>query len=875
MLKKYQQDTLNALEKFLKLSASSMDIEGSYALCTKENLGHVGEYKNPIRKDLFESQKQSIPYVCLRLPTGGGKTLLAAHSLSIICNTYLAKDFNLVLWLVPSNAILEQTYLVLQNKKHFYRQALDESFNGKVEIMKISDAKSISQSSLQGQLCIIVSTYASWRVSNTDGRKVYENNGSLMSHFSNISNKTKEMLIQNQQKGDQNFLNHSLSNVVYLQNPIIIIDEAHNARTPLTFDVLEKLNPSCIIELTATPKTQGNDSSNERSNVLYNVSALELKAEDMIKMPILLQTNKDFQETINDAIAKQKELELIANEEEKTTGEYIRPIVLIQANDDSKDKTIQSTDEIKDHLIRILKINEDEIAIATGSERGIEGIDLNSKDCNIRYIITKQALKEGWDCPFAYIFCSIKDVKSSKDVEQLLGRILRMPNVKRKTNEELNKSYAFVKSKSFSEVANNLTDSLVDSGFTSLEAASLIEIAKTKSVSEYFGMKVISISELPKSQGIPREVFDKIELNYESKTLIIKDKLKPKEEQILINCFSNEEDRNEIESVIYSINKQNIYPNINKDKSIIIPTLSIMFEDELRIFDEEVLLPLDWDLSKQNVQIDFNSKYDSSIGSIDLNTRGKLRISEDSEIQKEITGLSLSSEMDKITLITWLDRECRDFSVPHAQNVSYIGKVIDNLINSMDFKIEHLVYKRFNLREILKEKIKTLVNEAKKKGFYDLFPKNINDLESLGKFSSKENFILKPYTNIYNRYTGRYEFKKHLGDIIGNIDNSEENECASIIDKNKNVDVWVKNIPKDESNSFWLQTSTDKFYPDFVVKLNNGNIVVVEYKGADRDTNDDSREKNLIGSVWAKISNCIFVMVNKANWSDLENALNN
>jgi type III restriction enzyme len=264
MLKKYQKETLDALTNYLHQCAIYKDVKSAYAESTLKNFGQEGIYN--------DAGFSNIPYVCLRLPTGGGKTFLAAYSIPIVCKEFLARDFSLVIWLVPSNAILEQTFNCLQDNSHPYRQVLNEYFNGNVEILKVEDARSISKGSLQSNTMVIISTFASWRVDRTEGRKVYETNGSLEHHFVNLKyEKIKEL--EHFENGDGKALKYSLANVVYLNNPIFIIDEAHNARTELTFEVLKRLNPSCIIELTATPKTKGRD----RSNVLYSVSAAELK----------------------------------------------------------------------------------------------------------------------------------------------------------------------------------------------------------------------------------------------------------------------------------------------------------------------------------------------------------------------------------------------------------------------------------------------------------------------------------------------------------------------------------------------------------------------------------------------------------------------
>ena len=78
---------------------------------------------------------------------------------------------------------------------------------------------------------------------------------------------------------------YSLANWLALHNPLIVVDEAHNTRTDKSFVALKRLNPSAILELTATPLPH-------QSNVLYHVSAQELQAENMIKLPITLREHR-------------------------------------------------------------------------------------------------------------------------------------------------------------------------------------------------------------------------------------------------------------------------------------------------------------------------------------------------------------------------------------------------------------------------------------------------------------------------------------------------------------------------------------------------------------------------------------------------------
>ena len=251
-----------------------------------------------------------------------------------------------------------------------------------------------------------------------------------------------------------------------IHRPLVIVDEAHNARTGLTFDVLKRVAPSCIIELTATPDTDPRTGS----NILHRVSASELKAEALIKLPIVLTEHPTgWQDAVRDALLTRARLAELAARE----PDYIRPLLLIQAENRDKPANVEA---VKQYLIEDEKIAAERIAIATGDQRELDGIDLFDPACPIEVIITVQALKEGWDCSFAYVFCSTANISASRDVEQLLGRVLRMPYARRRLALDLNKAYAHVASAHFGQAARELEDSLVNRmGFEEIEAAGAIE----------------------------------------------------------------------------------------------------------------------------------------------------------------------------------------------------------------------------------------------------------------------------------------------------------------------------------------------------------------------------------------------------------------
>jgi len=869
MLKIYQQKTLDVLSNYLHRCAIYKDVKRAYAETTLEEFKREGIYN--------DAGFANIPYVCLRLPTGGGKTILASHSIPIACKELLARDFSLVIWLVPSNAILEQTFNCLQDNNHPYRQVLNEYFNGNIEILKVEDARSISKGSLQSNTTVIISTFASWRVDRTEGRKVYEENGMLTSHFENLKPEQKEKL---EKFKESNLVIPSLANVVYLNHPIFIIDEAHNARTELTFEVLKRLNPSCIVEFTATPKTQ--PQSKDRSNVLYSVSADELKNEDMIKMPIELLTTEDWQTTISDAVKKQHELELITKEEEKKSGEYIRPIVLIQAQPDRKAESTINVDEVKKFLLSTMQIPSEQVAVATGTEKGIENKDLLSETEPIRFIITKQALKEGWDCPFAYIFCSVAKVNSSKDVEQLLGRVLRMPKVQRKNREELNRAYAFVSSDSFYNTAKNLKDSLVESGFTSVEASELIEISqKQLSFAPLFGNAKIQLSSSFDDSKLSSELKNKIVFDKDDKTIILKETITELEKEEIKSIAKSESDKEVIEKTFQELKSysRSVQSPFKQGKKFSVPQLLIEFDGEWRPFDDEVLLLPDWNLAKCDSNIsdaELPIKVDAGLkGLIDVDSQGNVYSYDAETIQEELTSIIVSSTMDKDGLIHWLVKECRHQSISYSQIIVFVTNCLENLITSRHLSIEQLVFIRFRLRDAFRAKIKFHFAEGKKQGFQTyLFSQPGIIKEQLSRFSVGQNFEFSDSYFPNNNYIGSFRFSHHFYSRIGEM-NNEEAECAMNIDINPNVEFWIRNLERQEFHSFWLQTPTDKFYPDFIVKLKDRTIVLIEYKGEHLFDTLDSREKRQIGDFYAGLSNgkCRFKMLRGKDWKILSTFL--
>lgn len=125
----------------------ALDVLGDYCRAVRENI-HRGA-AHP-QREAFEAATgrpyhappgfAGTPYVGLRLPTGGGKTLLAAHALGAIGRQMLATDRPACLWIAPSTTIRDQTLRRLRSRDDPYRKALEESLTGDVEVVTIEEA---------------------------------------------------------------------------------------------------------------------------------------------------------------------------------------------------------------------------------------------------------------------------------------------------------------------------------------------------------------------------------------------------------------------------------------------------------------------------------------------------------------------------------------------------------------------------------------------------------------------------------------------------------------------------------------------------------------------------------------------------------------
>lgn len=446
-LKSYQKEVLADLARYLELVVELQSPAKAYTTFWNERnvtvgLGGMPNYVNAL---------PGVPHVCAKVPTGGGKTYIAASAVRTVFDAMPQRRAKAVVWLVPSDAILTQTSKALQNPDHPYRQRLDVDFGGRVEVYSKEQAlmgQNINPSSVTEQLSVFVLSYDSFRTSKKDGRKAYQQNGYL-ADFAKWMNDPSVLLTDTDET--------ALIQVIRFLNPVVIVDESHHATSELSVEMLQNFNPCFVLDLTATPK--------KNSNIISFVDASRLKRANMVKLPVIVYNRKSQADVYADAIAIRAKLEAQAKREQETSGCYIRPIVLFQAQPRTKaDST--TYEKIKKTLLDG-GIPEQEIAIKTGDKDELKNVDLLSPDCPIRYIITVNALKEGWDCPFAYVLATVANRTSVVDVEQILGRVLRLPYTRKNKSDVLNLSYVITSSADFQQTVQKVVDGLNSAGFTS------------------------------------------------------------------------------------------------------------------------------------------------------------------------------------------------------------------------------------------------------------------------------------------------------------------------------------------------------------------------------------------------------------------------
>ncbi|MGH8122886.1 MAG: DEAD/DEAH box helicase [Rudaea sp.] len=879
----YQQSVLDSVTAYFRTVRRIGDADLAFRLVTQELWGRRVDYRAIAGFD------ERMPYFCLRVPTGGGKTWLAAKSVALVNSHLLHSEYSVILWLVPSKTIRDQTLRALRDREHPYSAALRDA--GTVTVLDLEEAKSVTRATLDTSTTVIVCTRQAFQVDETESRKVYESSGALMSHFESLDREQKAELLLD----ENGTAPYSLANVLRLRRPFLIVDEAHNNRTELSFDTLARFRPSGIMELTATP-----DTVKTPSNVLHSVSAVELKNAGMIKLPIRLQTEGDWQKCLHYAINCRDQLQAAADTERRAGAPYLRPIVLIQAQPRRTNVDTLYVDRIRQELIDNQGVPEDEIVIATGDVRGLERIDaeysagIADEKCPAKYVLTQQALAEGWDCPSAYVLVSVADLRSSTAVEQLLGRILRQPQAELRQSEALNQSYAFVASRDFGETAGALRDRLVDNaGFERREVGDFVTAQNAEQARFDLNARrgkivatpiAVKLPEAPSMRNIPPAARDKLEWDKTAQVLTIKAPLTEEEAEAVRASVASEPARAAIvDAVKRSRERVEFFQTpAELGERLVVPQMALRINGQLQLFDDPEVLDYPWSLSEYDadptqVQMDaLNANRVTEGGEIDIDKEtGRVTTRFIAELQRDL-GLSYRPEhWDETRVATWLARNLPESAITHISKRAFVAHWLRDLLGRPNFDLARVNQQKFLIRTLLEARIRELRRAAVNQAYqHTLFAGNVAEKAAV---SDDYALTFNPQGYAPNQdYDGRFtdfEFRKHYYGRIADFDSKEEFECACWLDRQAQkgrMQFWVRNLVRKEGCSFFLQKADGRFYPDFVCKLNSGTILVVEYKGADRwAAAQDDRD---IGNLWASLSGerCRFVMIKDKNWGEVE-----
>ncbi len=887
-LKKYQERVLESLRDFLAECARTHHPETAYQTVTARVYGRPVPYINVV-----DPHFTRMPYVCVRVPTGGGKTLLACYTVGIALNHYLPADHAMVLWLVPSNTILDQTADALRDPRHPYRRALDQECAGPVEVLTIDEALRLRRATADGATVVIVSTIQCFRTSDPEGRKVYDGDNSHMAeHMADVTPDRYPEL----DMGPDGKPKTSLINVLRLRRPIVIVDEAHNARTDLSFTTLANVLPSCIIEFTATPDTKRNP-----SNVLHRVAAAELKAEDMVKLPLRVITRQRGQQEqlLAEAISLRADLERLAGEEAQATGEYLRPILLIQA------ERVDACEPLRDRLVAEFGLSKDEIRISTGKLDELKAVkQISDPACPVRFIITVEKLREGWDCPFAYVLCSLRETHSATAIEQIVGRILRLPHATPKRNPYLNCGYTLALSEGnhIEQVLAELKDALVKNGFTPAEAQSIIIPASQPLMPLGSQPKTVTLGpaglDLQAFQAHAPQLAGKVRVRADQGEVTIFVPLSKADEERVLACARTDEGRQKLAAAAETVRQiESAFGDgaprpatpYEQQLTFLVPLLCVTEQCRLFEFEKTHLIEHQWRLSEKDASLptayDPRNRPGLRTGKVDVDAAGKVDMAVVAEgeaedfigkLRQQTMGFDRHEDWTMEELVQWLDAKIGHRDIPCEEAAEYLRKALRGLMARCGLTdMAMLVLDRFRLRDQIESTIQTHRLAELHSAFQQWL------LPASGLTVSPEralDFSTLAYEPSWTDDSG-FAFNKHYyGPKPGELrymraDHTltEEFQCAQFIDALPEVEYWVRNLSR-KPGSFRLQTSTDYFYPDFICRLKDGRILVIEYKGGDKETawyaSADSEEKRLVGALWESRSagRCLFIMPPGPQW---------
>ncbi|MDI9331193.1 MAG: DEAD/DEAH box helicase family protein [Alphaproteobacteria bacterium] len=866
-LKDYQADVLTDLSTYLQTLLDCKGHLGKAFATYWQNRGVLNQaYKNNV---------QEVPHVCVKVPTAGGKTFIAVNALERVFTAFA--EYNpsrpkFVVWLVPSLTILEQTVKNLANIDHPYRQRLNDLFQGRVQVYEKTDVlqgAGFNADTVREQLSVVVMSFDSLKATNKENRKAYQENGYLASFLND--NTHDAVLLPEYDKS-------SLINVIRTLNPVVVVDESHNAESTLSVDMLRNLNPSFIFDLTATPR--------DNSNIISYVDALRLKKQNMVKLPVIVANQRCQEDVIMAALNMRRQLEVLADKAEANGGGYIRPIVLFQAEPKSKDDN--TTFEKVKQVLLDLNIPPEHIAIKTANVNELKGVDLLDRHCPVRYIITVNALKEGWDCPFAYVLATLANKSSVVDVTQILGRVLRMPYTTKQSAELLNLSYVFTASNQFQSTLSQVVAGLNKAGFSKrdyreFDVADLpaMAVSDTGATGAQQGDLLTVANQEPAEASTDEAMVDTTKLNPNWETEAVQHAenfgdgaaalespaadatgVESIKAQAVRDAQKFEEQAAQTsgnscpEELKADMNEHKMKPMFEASaQAIELPQFFLKLPSEGGFFESSD----EWHkLAKENLLTDFVlvnldatvnfSAIDADVYSVDAEDIGKGESAPAFKVVKK-------AEKEKLNHIIKSQPPSGQVTSIVARLFSLIGKnsfypIEDNDIKKYLTRIVEVMSaeqradcleRDYAYVKAIKEKIQGLANEFAAREFNNWLATQKVKLQP--SFSLPES--IAPSDNAPAITKSLYVTERGM--------NGLEAPVIGKVAQLENVVWWHCNL--ERSKGFCINGFINH-YPDFIVLTASKNIVLIETKGDDRD-NSNSKDKLKLGKIWESQANQI------------------
>ena len=833
-LKRYQKQIIADLSRYLDCLNETRSLPGAYRKFWNDIGVGVGYGGLPPYQDILPG----VPNICAKVPTGGGKTLIACHALRPIFDALPSTKARVVVWLVPSDAILTQTLAALRNPSHPYRQAIDADFGNRVEVYtkdQLLTGQNFNPVSVTEQLSVCVLSYDSFRGRRESLKAKREN--SALSAFADVLGKPESPI----EDADET----ALLQIINQLSPLVIVDESHHAKSTLSMEMLRNFNPRFVLELTATPKKE--------SNVFCYVDAAQLKRESMVKLPVIVYNRDSQTQVLTDAIDLRRKLEELAERERETSGRYIRPIVLFQAQPRVKENS--ATFEKLREKLKEAGIPANQIAIRTADVNELKSVNLMGADCPIRFIITVNALKEGWDCPFAYVLASLANRTSRVDVEQILGRVLRLPHTRRNQIPALNMSYVLTSSGDFQSTLDNIVAGLNNAGFSGKDyrAVSDTETATPPQSTPEVQTEIPQEPQHDEGEDFlnfnPQSVSHEVEQRQAGEKsgdvaeTMLKDAEKTGQEyeRVVSGQAENASGENLSWEVTEKMSAFQVNPEFADEiRALKIPQFFLTVPDSLFANGNDTLLRKEtlsegFTLKGKSTEIDF-SDADAEMAMVDVQDKSgsvpkafKMSDADQRYFKEYFSRFPAKERVEKCGQMIFHQLNRMNL-VDAGELKRYLGIILGDMNPD---QLAALEKSPMSYARKIREKIESLLEEhyAKQFGYW---------LET-GRIICRESYSMPleihPLNSVSSIGKSLYAAEEEM--------NGLERELVMELTALSNVRWWHRNIAR---RGFCINGFLNH-YPDIMIMTEKGTVVFAETKG-DHLKNDDSRQKVKLGRTW-------------------------